>query len=289
MLRQRWLIVGLLAAVVLGGGWILARNDMDEKTVLFDIGLTPEATAKKTRLPLSGQNTDGYIDFGFAGFPDGVYAKLDKPGYEIKVGPLFAINFYADTKVRGVSHAVTFGLNLDHITTPEQAYDYVYGLIAQFQRGKWKRYIPEKCPRLQGKSSLLDQQEIKAMSDPELKNFMGLGCPVDPAYKPDFEEWKRFVTSEGPTYLWRDGAGKIARLDLTLSDTGDAKFGMGDFRIDLEFELEEVMLANEKRNLEDDLKKPWGARVAKVEIEKRRIRDLLEAMALKREEQLAER
>ena len=57
---------------------------------------------------------------------------------------------------------------------------------------------------------------------------------------------------------------------------------MGDFRIDLEFELEEVMLANKKGNLEADLKKPWGERVAKVEIEKRRIRDVLEAMAVKR-------
>ena len=55
MLRQRWLIVGLLAAVVLGGGWILARNDMDEKTVLFDIGLTPEATAKKLACHYQGR------------------------------------------------------------------------------------------------------------------------------------------------------------------------------------------------------------------------------------------
>lgn len=262
-----------------------------EKVFEFQLGKTMEATANQTRLPLSGGNTDGLIDAGFMGFPDNTYGRYVEPGYELKLGPLFGIRFYSNTEryPDKKTETATLTFDLDHITTTQQAYDYVYGLIAQFQRGKWKRYIPEECPRLKGKSSILNQQEIKAMSAPELKNFMGLGCPIDPAYKPEFEEWKRFVTSEGPTYLWRDSAGKVVRLDLTLSDTGDAKLGMGDFRIDLEFELEEVVLANKKGNLEADLKKPWGERVAKVEIEKRRIRDMLEAMAVKRGEQLAER
>ena len=296
MRNRRLAIMGLLAAVVLGGaGLTIARNSMEEnaaeKVFEFQLGKTMEATANQTRLPLSGGNTNGLLDAGYMGFPDNAYGRYVEPGYELKLGPLFGIRFYSNTKryPDKKTETVTLSFDLDHITTPQQAYDYVYGLIAEFQRGKWKRYIPEKCPRLQGKSSLLDQQEIKAMSDPELKNFMGLGCPIDPSYKPDFAEWKRFVTSEGPTYLWHDSAGKIARLDLTLSDTGDAKLGIGDFRIDLKFELEEAMLTTQKWHLEDDLKKPWGARVAKVEIEKRRIRDVLETMAVKRGDPLAER
>ena len=298
MHKQSKIITGFLVVCVLGiAGWTMAKNyEAEEKIILFDIGLTPDETAKKTRLKLSGQNTDGYIDFGYAGFPDGVYARLDNPGYEINVGPLFAIDFCADTKKRKISHAVTFSLDLKHITTPRQTYDYVYGLIAQFQRGKWKRYIPEVCPRLQGKSSILNQEEILALSlpvAPELKNFIGLGCPIDAAYKPELAQWMPLAIAGELQYLWHDGHGKIAKLDIGLSEpNSDGTFvnqGVSSVRIDLEFELEEAMLATQKWHLEDDLKKPWGARVAKVEIEKRRIRDVLEAMAVKRGEPLAER
>ena len=117
----------------------------------------------------------------------------------------------------------------------------------------------------------------------------GLGCPIDPAYKPELEKWMP-LARDGQLYLWHDEQGKIAVLDIGVSEPNpDGTFGVSDVRINLEFELEEVMLANEKGNLGADLKKPWGARVAKVEIEKRRIRDVLETMAVKRGEPLAER
>ena len=296
-MRKRSLaIIGLLAAVALGVvGLTMARNDMKEnaaeKVFEFQLGKPLEATVKQTTLPLSGQNNWGMINAGVVGLADGVYGRYAEPGYELKLGPLAGIEFYADTnrypdkKVETVQ--VTF--RLKHISTPQQVYDYVYGLIAQFQGGKWKRYIPEVCPRLQGKSSILDQQEIKAMSNPELKNFMALGCPIDPAYKPELEKWMP-LARDGQLYLWHDEQGKIAVLDIGVSEPNpDGTFGVSDVRINLEFELEEVMLANEKGNLGADLKKPWGARVAKVEIEKRRIRDVLETMAVKRGEPLAER
>ena len=303
MLKRRLAIVLLLAAVVLGGvGLTIARNGMEEnaaeKIFEFQLGKTMEATANQTRLPLSGGNTNGLLDAGVRGFPDNVYARYVEPGYELKLGPLFGIRFYSDTKryPDKKTETVTLSFDLDHITTPQQTYDYVYGLIAQFQRGKWKRYIPEKCPRLQGKSSILNQEEILALSlpvAPELKNFIGLGCPIDAGYKPELDQWMPLAIAGELQYLWYDGHGKIAKLDIGLNEpNSDGTFvnqGVSSVRIDLEFELEEVMLATEKWHLEDDLKKPWGARVAKVEIEKRRIRDVLEAMAVKRGEQLAER
>lgn len=298
MRKRSLVIIGLLATVTLGAvGWTLARNDMEEKVFEFQLGKPLEATAKQTRLPLSGQNNWGMINVGVVGLADGVYGRYAEPGYELKLGPLAGVEFYADTnrypdkKVETVQ--VTF--RLKHITTPQQAYDYVYGLIAQFQRGKWKRYIPEECPRLQGKSSILNPEEIRALSlsvAPELKNFIGLGCPIDPAYKPELDKWIP-LAGEGQQYLWHDGQGKIAKLVINIGEPyPNGTFinqGVSSVIIDLEFELEEVMLANAKGNLEADLKKPWGERVAKVEIEKRRIRDVLEAMAVKRGEQLAER
>ena len=297
MHKRRWAIVGLLAAIALGiVGFTVAkddaRSDMEERVFEFQLGKTLEETAKKTTLPLSGQNNWGMVNAGVIGLADGVYGRYVEPGYELKLGPLAGIEFYADTNRYPSKkvETVQVTLRLDHITTLQQAYDYAYGLISQFQNSKWKRYIPEVCPRLQGKSSILDQAQIEALSQPDLRNFIGLGCPIDPTYKPNFEDWKKFAGSDqGASYLWHDGAGKVAKLDLTLSETDPAKFKSRNFRIDLEFELQEVMLDNEKGRLEADLKQPWGERIAKVEIEKRRIRDLLEAMALKREEQLAER
>ena len=101
------------------------------------------------------------------------------------------------------------------------------------------------------------------------------------------------MAGEGQQYLWHDGHGKIAKFVINIGEPyPNGTFinqGVSSVIIDLEFELEEVMLANKKGNLEADLKKPWGARVAKVEKEKRRIRDVLEAMAVKRGEQLAKR
>ncbi|MBT9568220.1 MAG: hypothetical protein IV085_07960 [Thiobacillus sp.] len=303
MRKRSWVIMGLLAAVVLGGvGLTIARNGMEEsaaeKVFEFQLGKTMEATANQTRLPLSGGNTNGLLDAGYMGFPDNVYGRYVEPGYELKLGPLFGIRFYSDTKryLDKKTETVTLSFDLDHITTPQQAYDYVYDLIAQFQRGKWKRYIPEECPRLQGKSSILNPEEIRALSlpvAPELKNFIGLGCPIDAAYKPELDKWMPLAIAGELQYLWHDEHGKIAKLDIDLSEpNSDGTFvnqGVSSVRIDLEFELEEVMLATKKWHLEDDLKKPWGERVAKVEIEKRRIRDVLEEIAVKRGEQLAER
>lgn len=266
---------------------------MEEKVFEFQLGKTLEETAKQTKLHLTGQNTNGMIDAGAMGFVDGVYGLYAESGYELKLGPLFAIRFYSDTKryQDKKTETVTITFDLDHITTPQQAYDYTYVLIEQFQRSKWKRYIPEVCPRLQGKSSILDQKQIKALSQPELRNFMGLGCPIDPAYKPELDKWIP-LAREGQQYLWHDGHGKIAKLDIGIGEPnpdGTLGKGLADVQIDLEFELEEVMLDNAKGNLEADLKQPWGERVAKVEQEKRRVRDLLEEMALKRGETLVER
>ena len=255
---------------------------MGNKIFEFEIGKTMEETAAQTRLPLSGQNTNGTITAGSPIFPDGVYGRYAQKGFEIKVGPLSWINFFSDTKRHPNKLTESASMAVDArqgLTTHAQAYDYVYALINQFQRSKWQRYIPEECPRLTGKASILDPNEIEALATPELKNWIGFDCSADPEYKPPLDEWKR-LTKQVITYRWHDGAGRIAKLVVSTSDGNpDGTLGLGDVQIDLEFELEESIKYRAAGNREAELKEPWGARVPKVEAEKLRIRDILERRA----------
>ncbi len=94
----------------------------------------------------------------------------------------------------------------------------------------------------------------------------------------------------GLYYSWRDDRGVIADLNFSTSEPeADGTYSPHSLTVFLSFELESAKKKQEQDQRARDLKERWGAEVAPTEAERLRIRDLLEEMAVKHGEALAER
>lgn len=283
-MRKRILFV-VIIITALGGliGW--KTMSQSQKTIEFLVGETPELSAKRAKISLTGQNSGGYMDFGYTGLPAGISGKYVGKEYEVEVGPLFAITFYADKNrpPHTVAHRVSLTLETDHlINTQANAHSaaqaYVQSVIEQFKKGKWQRYIPEDCPRLTGRSSLISSKEIKALvSDPLLS--VGFDCSLDPDWKMSAEDWI-FIMRSGNVYMWH-GDGRTAKLSVSYTAYADET--KPTYSIDLEFELEDARRYYDAKNRPEHIKDRGGpAVVAKDEAEHKRIQKILEENAVKR-------
>ena len=141
-------------------------------------------------------------------------------------------------------------LQLDNkITTDEAAQAFVEQTIAQFQKGKWKRYAdPEWHVLLTGRSSLLTENEELDTS--------GTGAP-DPNYKMTTSEWSKL--SRALYFRWV-GDGIVAKMSVNHSPGVDGKPA---YRMSLDFDLLDVMLKrdaeNEATRLKEGDAKGWNS------------------------------
>jgi hypothetical protein len=275
-----------------------------DKIIRFDLTITPEQLTAKVGRSLSGQNTDGFVILSTPILDEGYDALYDHPGYEITIPNIYSVQwgFHKKPGNNGIIQVADFGFEesiLNQIKTPEQARAYLQSFIDQFQRGKWKRRIRDDCPRLTGRASMIDisRETVKSLAKPEFKNFMNFSnCTIDPAFSPPLDEWIRMASpSQGLHYSWRDDRGVIADLDFNADEPqadgtyGPYQPGTSPLSVNLSFELESAKKKQEQDQRARDLKERWGAEVAPTEAERRRIRDLLEEMAVQRGEALAER
>jgi hypothetical protein len=277
------------------------HGDMD-KTIRFDLTITPEQLTTKVGRSLSGQNTNGFVALSTPILDDGYVALYDHPGYEISIPNPSSVLWYFDKPPRGAgiiesSDFVFSDSALNQIKTPEQARAYLQSFIDQFQRGKWKRHIRDDCPRLVGRASVINEGLVDSLAKKEFRES-GLfsNCTIDPAFSPPLDEWIRMASpSQGLHYSWRDDRGVIADLDFNADEPqadgtyGPYQPGTSPLSVNLSFELESAKKKQEQDQRARDLKERWGAEVAPTEAERRRIRDLLEEMAVQRGEALAER
>lgn len=144
--------------------------------IRFDLGRPIKETAGKTGVrSFEVDNTVGLIEYSVAELDSRVRATFTRPGYEISWGPMFAFIMNADHErtPQDLVEDVQLQLNSRYLKSAADAHAFVKQTIAQFAKGKWQLFIPDSCPRVKGRSSLLD---VTGAVDPTG------GCPIDPGY-----------------------------------------------------------------------------------------------------------
>jgi len=206
-------------------------KETNMKELGFDIGGSVDETLRPHGVPYKGQNTDGYVDYGYAGFPDGVVtAVFKRPEMEIHVYPVYAMTFYTDDRFTPSNMIATAEITVsaNALRSHEKAYATTKQLIDQFQSGKWQRFISNSCPRVTGRSTLLGLSGTISDRD--------MSCPVDPYIKLTLEEFSRF-SGEGLVWMWI-ADDRIAKLQVDSSSS--TAQNTPSYSINLSFELKDA-------------------------------------------------
>lgn len=209
--------------------------------IKFDIGRNILETARQSGAPqYTVGNVAGIVSYELVNLPPDIPAFYQRQGYEIRARPLFALTLYANEESNDGLAVQTAALQFskDAAKSHEEAQTFVGDLIAQFQKGKWKRHIDGLCPAVTGRSAFLN-----ATDKPERIGF----CPLDPQYRLTTEDWI-LLMGKTQNYQWT-GDGVLATLTIGYSD--DIR-GI-TYSIDLEFEDSETAIRRETRNLLRDL------------------------------------
>lgn len=285
MHRKRRLLViqaSLILACVFGLVGCGKAEGQKMQEIKFDLGKNIVDTAKQSGVPrFEADNIDGYISYSVNAIPAQIPARFTRPNYEIVWQPIFAFTMRADEKRFPDRRVQSVALQLDNkITTHEAAQAFVEQTLAQFMKGKWRRYYkPEWNTLITGRSSLLDES---GQIDSSL-------WTIDPAYKIPAVDWPT-VADKGAIWRWV-GDGVLASLHVKNFGSG----GKLDYRIDLDFELLDVKLKrdaeNEARELKEGDAKGWNstAKYAAAKKDAQARNRILEANAIKRGDSVATR
>lgn len=209
--------------------------------IKFDIGRNILETARQSGAPrYTTGNVAGVVSYELVNLPPDIPVFYQRHGYEITARPLFALTLYANEESNDGLAVQTAALQFskDAAKSHGAAQPFVGDLIAQFQKGKWKRHIDELCPAVSGRSAFLN-----AADRPERTGF----CPLDPQYTLTPEDWI-LLMGKTQNYQWT-GDGVLATLTIGYSD--DIR-GI-TYSIDLEFEDLETVIRRETGNLLRDL------------------------------------
>lgn len=271
------LIVAGVAAVIIASVYKWPGEEgKGMAEIKFDLGKNIIETAKVSGVPkFTADDVNGRVSYSINALPAQIPAHFTRAGYDILWQPLFAFTMYAD-RGRDPSMSVDkVDLQLDiNDMTDEAAQTFAEQTIAQFQKGKWKRYAePDWSVLLTGRSSYLNEAGV-IDSD-------ATRAP-DPAYKLPKDDWLKVARS---LHLRWVGDGAVAELTVNNSPGVDGKPA---YRMSLEFELLDVKLKRNAENLARDLTagdaRGWNS-TAKNEASKKRrqeLNKLLIANALKR-------
>jgi hypothetical protein len=248
--RRQWLAG---AAVLAAAPWTLIgctrAGEQKMTEIKFDLGKNIVETARASGVPeFAARDIQGLVSYSIAAIPREIQVRFTRPGLEIAWQPVFGLSMYADRARSLITESVDMSLHIDGMSD-EQAQAFAEATIAQFKKGKWKRWAdPEFDAVLTGRSSVLSESgEVK---------YSATGSP-DPNYKLTASEW--LSLSNSLSYRWV-GDGVWATLSINNSPGVDGKPA---YRMGLEFELLEVKLKREAENLAQRLKegdaKGWGS------------------------------
>ena len=213
--------------------------------------------------------------------PTEVAVIYDKPGYEVRMQPVFSFVFSTDRAraKNDIVNASRLTLETRELKSHDAARKYIEDLLAQFQSGKWKRHISIYCPAVSGRSTYLNLAG----------EFSTGGCAMDPDYKISTEEWlKLFRTRQYFEWL---GDGVISQLSIVYSEdsrglTYDIDFIFEDYATKVA-----IIEENEIRRKKNGDAKGWNttAKAEKNLKEAKENNKLLEANAIKRGDSVIER
>jgi len=255
--------------------------------IKFELGDDVVETARHSGVPkFQVQKVSRSIIYSVAPVPEGIPVRYTRPGYELSIAPLFSFTLYAEEERSRKVDEVS--IIIGHITSHEAAHAFAEQMIAQFQKGKWKRHIPESCPAVTGRSSLLD----------ETGKWTG-NCPADPDYKLSLQEWLELLQDQNPQkfpkWEWL-GDGIFVRFYMWVSTypeyPGDTR---PSYRFSLDFQIDTVRKETDAELEAHDIKEgeihgwPVAARIAAGKIETAKRIKLLEENAVKRGDRVVDR
>jgi hypothetical protein len=250
--RRAWLAH---AAALAAAPWVLAGCNRAEgqkmAEIKFDLGKNIVETARVSGAPqYSAQDVAGRVSYSIVDLPRDIPVRMVRENLEVTWRPVFGFTMYADRDLSPnlLVDKADLSLNIDNMSDA-QAQAFAEATIAQFQKGKWKRYAdPEWDVLLTGRSSYLDESGQISRS----------ARSVDPAYKINAQDWL-VLARIGPRWRWV-GDGVFAQLSVDNSPGVDGKPA---YRMNIEFELLDVKLKRDADNLAQRLKegdaKGWGS------------------------------
>jgi hypothetical protein len=251
------------------------KEQMQEIT--FDLGKNIADTAKASGVPqYSTQDVNGLLIYSVSGIPAEIPARFTRPGFEIVWHPLFGFELWADKAIDPNLLVEQASLQLaNSIRSHSAAQAFVEQTIAQFAKGKWKRYVdPVWNTLLTGRSSLLDESgSIGRTLD-----------AIDPAYKIPPADWLA-VMSGHPAWNWV-GDNVHAELSCAFDILQDGQ--PPTYRMTLEFQVLDIKLRRaaekERRELKEGDAKGWNstAKLAAAKNERAALLKRLEANAISR-------
>jgi hypothetical protein len=208
MRRKISAIAIFIAACTLGYIYHSGANEMLE--VKFAIGQNIHETAEASGAPRWGiRNIAGLVSYDLLGLPPDIPVFYRRPGYEIKVMPIYSFTMYADKDHSNnlAVEAVTLLFDTDAYKTHASAKAYIESIISQFEKGKWTRRLNNWCPAVTGRSAFLNEA-----GEPDTSSM----CPLDPTYQLSSEDWILLMYM-GRSYQWL-GDGVLASLEVRYSD-----------------------------------------------------------------------
>ena len=264
MPSRRALLHGIAVSIAMLIGSMYGCTDQEEKRmqeIRFDLGKNIVDTARESGVPnFAARDVAGFITYSVMNLPPQLPVRYTRPGFEINWQPVFGFSMDADRDRDASLPVQQASLSLNSsITSHADAQAFVEQTIAQFAKGKWKRYHdPVWDVLLTGRSSYLNEAgQIDSQAT----------GATDPAYKLPAVDWP-IVANQGVRWYWI-GEGVLATLHVHNMVGADDKF---DYRMNLDFELFDVYVATLEKNEKDRLSagdaKGWNS-TAKNEASKK--------------------
>lgn len=241
-MNKKALIVSLIVIVFIASS-VFDSREGNLLSIKFGLGKNIHETAKQSGAPrYATRNVAGLVSYKLIDLPPEVALVYDVPGYQITSSPIFAFTLYADEDSNNnlAVEAASLQFNTYAVNSHESAKDFVEQLIAQFHKGGWKRFVPELCPAVTGRSSFLDENE-------QVNQIWN--CPLDPKHKIAMDDWMKLMLMT-QNYQWIDH-GVLATLTVGFSD--DSR-GI-TYSIRLEFDDFSVKTRRERTSEREELEK----------------------------------
>ena len=143
------IVFGIISLAVLGIATAIQFGSKDMLDIKYSLDRNIVETAKATGVPrFSVDHINGLISYQIMPLPTEVAVIYDKPGYEVRMQPVFSFVFSTDRAraKNDIVNASRLTLETRELKSHDAARKYIEALLAQFRSGKWKRHVSIYCP-----------------------------------------------------------------------------------------------------------------------------------------------